>query len=99
MRRQRRGSGRARRGRREGGSGGGGRGGEQGGVGAHLVDVDVGGVEQDVVLAAEAGEDGRDARHQLGEGGPTLRVWMPALDHHCVARRGGGDERRGEKSG
>lgn len=96
MRRQRRGGGRVRRGRREGGSGGGGRGGEQGGVRAHLVDVDVGGVEQDVVLAAEAGEDGRDARHQLGEGGPTLRVRMPALDHHRVARRGGG-ERRGEK--
>lgn len=69
---QGRGGGRVRRGRRGGGSRGGGRGSEEGGVGAHLVDVDVGGVEQDVVLAAEAGEDGGDTRHQLGEGGPPL---------------------------
>lgn len=72
------------------------RGGEQGWVGAHLVDVDVGGVEQDVVLAAEAGEDGGDMRHQLGEGGPALRLGMPALDHHRVAA--GKQEWRGERS-
>lgn len=77
-------------GRRSGGSGGVG-GGKEGGVRAHLVDVDVGGVEQDVVLAAEAGEDGGDARHQLREGGPPLRLWVPALDHHCVAGGGGGE--------
>lgn len=35
------------------------------GVWCHLVDVDVGGVEEDVVLSAEAGEDGGDAGHQL----------------------------------
>lgn len=77
-------------GRRSGGSGGVG-GGKEGGVRAHLVDVDVGGVEQDVVLAAEAGKDGGDARHQLREGGPPLRLWVPALDHHCVAGGGGGE--------
>lgn len=44
-------------GRRGGRSGGGG----GGKVRAHLVDVDVGGVEQDVVLPAEAREDGGDA--------------------------------------
>ena len=71
-----------------GGRGGGG-GGEEGGVGAHLVDVDVGGVEQDVVLPAEAGEDGGDAGDQLGEGRPPLRLGMPALDHHRVATRKG----------
>ncbi len=37
------------------------------------------------MLPAEAGEDGGDARHQLGEGGPPLRLRMPALDHHGVA--------------
>lgn len=71
------------RGRRGGGSGGG----KEGGVWAHLVYVNVGGVEQDVVLAAEAGEDGGDAGHQLGEGGAALRLWVPALDHHRVAER------------
>lgn len=62
-------------------------GGEKGGVRVHLFDVDVGGVEQDVVLAAEAGEDGGDARHQLGERGPPLGIGVPALDHHHVAER------------
>lgn len=85
---------------RGGAGGGGGRGcgagGQQGGVRAHLVDVDVGGVEQDVVLPAEAGEDGGDARHQLGEGGPPLRLRVPALDHHRVAGgRGAGEESDG----
>lgn len=60
-------------------------GGEKGGVGVHLFDVDVGGVEQDVVLPAETGEDGGDARHELVERGPPLRIGVPALDHHCVA--------------
>lgn len=77
-------------GRRRGARVGVGGGGEEGGVRAHLVDVDVGGVEQDVVLPAEAGEDGRDARHQLGERGPALRLRVPALDHHGVAA---GEER------
>lgn len=58
---QGRGDGRVGRRRRGGGRSGGGGGGEEGGVRAHLVDVDVGGVEQDVVLPAEAGEDGGDA--------------------------------------
>lgn len=86
-------------GRGGGGVGGGGRrrgrgsgGAEEGGVRAHLLDVDVGGVEQDVVLPAEAGEDGGDARHQLGESGPALGLGVPALDHQCVAggEAGGG---------
>lgn len=48
------------------------------------------------MLAAEAGEDGGDARHQLGEGGPTLRLGVPALNHHRVAvGRGGGAESGG----
>lgn len=56
------GGGVGRGGQREGnGGGGGGGGGEEGGVRAHLVDVHVSGVEQDVVLPAEAGEDGGDA--------------------------------------
>lgn len=38
----------------------GGAGGQERWVGAHLVNVDVGGVEQDVVLPAEAGEDRGD---------------------------------------
>lgn len=59
-------------------------GGEEGRVGAHLVEVDVGGVEQDVVLAAEAAEDGGDAGHQLREGGPALQLGVPALHHHRV---------------
>lgn len=80
---------------RRGGSGGGG-GAEEWGVRAHLVDVDVGGVEQDVVLPAEAGEDGGDARHQLGEGGPPLRLWMPALDHDRVAGGAGGERSQNE---
>lgn len=89
--RQGRGGGGVGRGRRRGGGGGGGGGGgEEGGVRAHLVDVDVGGVEEDVVLPAEAGEDGGDARHQLGEGGPPLRLRVPALDHHRVAGGRGG---------
>lgn len=107
LRRQRRGGGGTgrrggggRRGGAGGRGGGGGRGGaagQQGGIGAHLVDVDVGGVEQDVVLAAEAGEDGGDARHQLGERGPALRLGVPALDHHRVpAGRGGGATSGGE---
>lgn len=37
--------------------------GDERGVGRHLIDVDVGGVKEDVVLAAEAGEDGGDAGH------------------------------------
>ena len=63
---QGRGGGGVGRGRRRGGSGGGGGGaggGEEGGVRAHLVNVDVSGVEQHVVLPAEAGEDGGDAGH------------------------------------
>lgn len=60
-------------------------GGEKGGVRVHLFDVDVGGVEQDVVLPAKTGEDGGDARHQLGERGPPLGIGVPALDHHRVA--------------
>lgn len=48
------------------------------------------------MLPAEAGEDGGDARHQLGEGGPPLRLRVPALDHHCVAGgRGAGEESDG----
>lgn len=39
--------------------------GDERGVGRHLIDVDVGGVKEDVVLAAEAGEDGSDAGHEL----------------------------------
>lgn len=60
-------------------------GGQQGGVRVQLFDVDVGGVEQDVVLAAKTGEYGGDARHQLGERGPPLGIGVPALDHHRVA--------------
>lgn len=60
-------------------------GGEKGGVRVHLFDVDVGGVEQDVVLPAETGEDRGNARHQLGERRPTLGIGVPALDHHRVA--------------
>lgn len=60
-------------------------GGEEGGVGVHLLDVDVGGVEQDVVLPAKTGEDGGDTRHQLGERGTPLGIGVPALDHHRVA--------------
>lgn len=60
-------------------------GGEKGGVRVHLFDVDVGGVEQDVVLPAKTGEDGGDARHQFGERGPPLGIGVPALDHHRVA--------------
>lgn len=60
-------------------------GGEKGGVRVQLFDVDVGGVEQDVVLAAETGEYGGDARHQLGERGPPLGIGVPALDHHRVS--------------
>lgn len=63
-------------------------GGQKGGVRVHLLDVDVGGVEQDVVLAAETGEDGGDARHQLGERRPPLGIGVPALDHHRVAEGG-----------
>lgn len=77
--RQGRGGGGLGRGRGRGG------GAEEGGVGGQLVDVDVRGVEQDVVLPAEAGEDGGDTRHQLGERGPPLRLGVPALDHHRVA--------------
>lgn len=68
------------------GWGGGSGGGEEGGVGAHLVYVDIRGVEQDVVLAAEAGEDGRDAGNQLREWGPSFRLWVPTLDHDRVAK-------------
>lgn len=39
------------------------------------------------MFPAEAGEDGRDARDELGEGGTTLRFGVPALDHHVVAER------------
>lgn len=39
--------------------------GDERGVRRHLVDVDVGGVEEDVVLSAEAGKDAGDAGHQL----------------------------------
>lgn len=49
------------------------------------------------MLPAEAGEDGGDARHQLGEGRTTLRLRMPALDHDGVAEgggRGGGRSQR-----
>lgn len=60
-------------------------GGEQGGVRVQLFDVDVGGVEQDVVLAAKTGEYGGDGLHQLGERGPPLGIGVPALDHHRVA--------------
>lgn len=67
-----------------GGGGGGGGGGEERGVRAHLLDVDVGGVEQDVVLAAEAGEDGGDPGHEVGEGGAALRLRVPALHHQRV---------------
>lgn len=65
-------------------------GGQKGGVRVHLFDVDVSGVEQDVVLATKAGEDGGNARHQLGERRPPLGIGVPALDHHRVAegRRG-----------
>lgn len=59
--------------------------GDERGVRRHLVDVDVGGVEEDVVLSAEAGEDGGDAGHQLGEGGAALGFGVPALDHHIVS--------------
>ena len=45
------------------------------------------------MLPAEAGEDGGDAGHQLGDGGPPLRLRVPALDHHRVAG-GRGKERR-----
>lgn len=86
---------RGRGGQRRGGRGlgrRGGGGGEQGGVGAEFVDVDVGGVEQDVVLPAEAGEDGGDARHKFGERWPPLGLRVPRLDHHRVAA--GGGERR-----
>lgn len=48
------------------------------------------------MLAAEAGEDGGDARHQLGEGGPALRLGVPALDHHRVAVGRGGRAESGE---
>lgn len=45
------------------------------------------------MLAAEAGEDGGDARHQLGERGPALRLGVPTLDHYRVAAgRGEGAE-------
>lgn len=44
------------------------------------------------MLPGEAGEDGGNTRHELGERGPALRLWMPALDHDRVA---GGEERRG----
>lgn len=37
--------------------------GDERGVGCHLINVDVGGVKEDVVLSAEAGEDGGDAGH------------------------------------
>lgn len=90
------GQGRGGRGVGRGGQRGGSGGGEKGGVRAHLVDVDVGGVEQDVVLPAEAGEDGGDARHQLGEGGPPLWLWMPAFDHHRVAAGRGGERSQNE---
>ncbi|KAL6480595.1 hypothetical protein MHYP_G00116280 [Metynnis hypsauchen] len=40
--------------------------GDERGVGSHFVDVDIGGVQEDVVLAAEAGENGRDAGDKLG---------------------------------
>lgn len=38
---------------------------DEGGVGAHLVNVDVGCVEEDVVLATETGEYSSNAGHQL----------------------------------
>lgn len=43
------------------------------------------------MLPGEAGEDGGNTRHELGERGSALRLWMPALDHDRVA---GGEERR-----
>ncbi len=61
--------------------------GDERGVGCHLIDVDVGGVEEDVVLAAEAGEDGSDARHELWEGGPVLGFRVPALNHDIISTK------------
>ena len=46
------------------------------------------------MLAAKAGEDGGDARHQVGDRGAALRLRVPAFDHHCVA---GGEKREESK--
>lgn len=53
-------------------------------VRAHFLDVDVRGVEEDVVFAAERREDGGDPGNQLRKGGATLGFGMPALHHHRV---------------